>query len=177
MSSLGSLSQLSSFLEDRTISSTIALVAGHSWDQLLHALLVVLVSSGSLVLPSTLPKASDGITRDSEGVGRASPLAREFGMNVERMFSANAHSTSVQRARWPFSVLFCFRSRARARAASAKLFLVVKNSMVADNTLMMLSNSPILISQTSFVPIALVRRDVFQLFTPRLLRIDSTRET
>ena len=93
MSSLGSLSQLSSFLEDRTISSSLQ-DAGHSWDQLLHALLVVLVSSGSLVL-AVLPKASDGIALDLEEVVRVSPLAREFGINLERILSARSHSASV----------------------------------------------------------------------------------
>ena len=77
MSSLSFLSQLSAFAEDRAISSTSLEVAGHSWDQLLLVLLVVLVSSGSLVLIA-LPKASDGIALAAHGaLVRVSPLANK----------------------------------------------------------------------------------------------------
>ena len=98
-------------------------------------------------------------------------------MNFDRMLSAKAHSTSVHGALSPFSSRFDLRIRANAKAASAKSRFVVRSASTNCNTLMMLSNSPTFTSTTSFVPIRLVRREVFQLFTPMLLSISRTRAT
>lgn len=78
MSSLGALSQLSSFLEDRSTSSP-SRGAGHSWGSLLLALLGALLSSGSSIL-GTLLEASDGIGVSTLPSGSLSPLAMLYSL-------------------------------------------------------------------------------------------------